>query len=51
MGVSQMAIDSMAFVKEIAPILFLLGAISFADLTIQFLIKLFKSMKAGKIKW
>lgn len=50
MGASQMAIDSMAYVREIAPLMLLLGAISFADLTVHFLVKLFKSGK-GKLKW
>lgn len=51
MDASQMAIDTMVYVREIGPILLILGAVSFADLVVLFLIRLMRAGKIGKMKW
>jgi hypothetical protein len=48
MGASQMAMDAMIYVRDISPILLILGGVSFADITILFLVRL---MKQGRIKF
>lgn len=48
MGASEMAIDAMYYVRDISPILLILGGVSFADITILFLVRL---MKQGKLKF
>jgi hypothetical protein len=50
---SNLVADAMSFLVEIAPLLLLIGGISFADLTLNFLIKLVKQLKSpeGKLKW
>lgn len=50
MDASQMAIDSMHYVQLIAPLLLIIGGVAFADLTISFLIKLWKQ-SGKKLKW
>jgi hypothetical protein len=45
---ANIALEAMPYIRQISPILMLIGAISFADLTISFLVKL---MKKGRIKW
>jgi hypothetical protein len=48
MGASQMAMDAMVYVRDISPILLILGGVSFADITILFLVRL---IKQGRIKF
>lgn len=42
---------ALQYVSVIQPLLLIFGGIAFADLTIGFLMKLFKQMRAGKVKW
>jgi hypothetical protein len=49
---ADIAQDALGYIKWIGPLLLIFGAVSFADLTIGYLIKLMKQMPfAGKIKW
>lgn len=47
---SSLALDALGYVKMIAPLLLIIGAVSFADLIINFLIKLVKKIPS-KFKW
>lgn len=47
---SQMAFDAMGYVQLIVPLLLIIGGVAFADLTIGFLIKLWKQ-SGKKLKW
>lgn len=52
MDESSLVMEALVYVKEISPLLLIIGAISFADLTIGYVVSLFKKMPfAGKMKW
>ena len=47
---SQIAIDAMMYVRELWPLLLILGGVAFADLVVHFLIRLMKSARGGMFK-
>lgn len=49
MDASQMAIDAMIYVREISPILGILGGVAFADVMITYLISMFKQLLDKRI--
>lgn len=52
MDENSLVMEALVYVRLISPLLLIIGAISFADLTVGYLVKLVKKMPfAGKVKW